>query len=425
MYYIIKPFNKNINPGGFSMKKKKLFLCICAGICVALIAVILIFIFKDNKESEKSYTHTQVDNAVKPNETLSSEDSSYSNLILHDFETSTEEINEVYNIEILSDNNYMDNTFLENFEIMNNVIDNFFVEDFDKSYIVADFYISDQETIYVNYYDIEKECADEKYNMPSSEFLFGNNTSEGGYMVQINEKLNNIWFSKNELNTILPSGLGYKKVYPYISCIRQVEDVEINLKDGKIKLSEMEERVLSFLNENFPMEVSQNISFGIADVRILDNGDYEGVCFKVRRIYKGIPFEYGSNVSADMYRDELNHDRGEVDYAVSTAPDTMLSFGCVNGTVVETEKITEMISADDAMKILSEKIGENSVYDVYGIELVYRECEIPEERTDEVDAILKPKWKFITINQNDNKYTLFYVDVVTGEITERFEYYYE
>ena len=45
---------------------------------------------------------------------------------------------------------------------------------------------------------------------------------------------------------------------------------------------------------------------------------------------------------------------------------------------------------------------------------------------DEIIATkLSPKWKIITINQNDNKYTLFYVDVVTGEITERFEYYYE
>ena len=56
---------------------------------------------------------------------------------------------------------------------------------------------------------------------------------------------------------------------------------------------------------------------------------------------------------------------------------------------------------------------------------MYRECEIPEERIDKLDAILKPKWKIITINQNDDKYTVFYVDVVTGEISERFEYYYE
>ena len=62
---------------------------------------------------------------------------------------------------------------------------------------------------------------------------------------------------------------------------------------------------------------------------------------------------------------------------------------------------------------------------MYGVELVYREI-IKAEEWDEIIATkLSLKWKIITINQNDDKYTLFYVDVVTGEITERFEYYYE
>ena len=84
-----------------------------------------------------------------------------------------------------------------------------------------------------------------------------------------------------------------------------------------------------------------------------------------------------------------------------------------------------MLSLSDALDILSESIGDNSVYDVYGTELVYRNCEIPEERVNGLDDILVPKWKIITKNRNDDKYTIFYVDVVTGEITERFEPYYE
>ncbi len=109
----------------------------------------------------------------------------------------------------------------------------------------------------------------------------------------------------------------------------------------------------------------------------------------------------------------------------SESPDTMMSFGCVGGTVAETSEITKMYSLGDALGMLSESIGSNSVYDVYGVELVYRNCEIPEENLSEIDDILEPKWKIITVNQNDDKYTIFYVDVVTGEITERFEYYYE
>ena len=349
----------------------------------------------------------------------------YNNLIYHEFKTSLENVEGVYNIEIQSDNGYQDRTFLENFEKMNDVIDKFFMEDFDKSYIAADFYISDEETIYVDYNDIEKECVDEKYNKPRAEFLFGNDTSNGGYMVQISEALNNVWFSRYSLGNIIPSQCEYSNVYQYISCKRQNEDVEINLKDMKIKLSEMEERVLKYLNNEFPIPVSEKIGFGIGDVRILNNGDYEGICFKVRRIYKGVPFEYGSTASSGLYNDKVNHERGEISYAVSEYPDTILAFGIINGTVVETGTISEIISLGNALDILSQKIGDNSKYDVYGVELVYRECEIPEEKECEIDAILRPKWKIITINQNDDKYTLFYIDVVTGEVTERFEYYYE
>ena len=407
------------------MKKKKKIVCVFTFIGIMLIVAIIILTFKSEGDLKKNLaTLSQIKENFQ-SDIQELKEGKYNNLIYHEFKTSLENVEGVYNIEIQSDNGYQDRTFLENFEKMNDVIDKFFMEDFDKSYIAADFYISDEETIYLDYNDIEKECVDEKYNKPRAEFLFGNDTSNGGYMVQISEALNNVWFSRYSLGNIIPSQCEYSNVYQYISCKRQNEDVEINLKDMKIKLSEMEERVLKYLNNEFPIPVSEKIGFGIGDVRILNNGDYEGICFKVRRIYKGVPFEYGSTASSGLYNDKVNHERGEISYAVSEYPDTILAFGIINGTVVETGTISEIISLGNALDILSQKIGDNSKYDVYGVELVYRECEIPEEKECEIDAILRPKWKIITINQNDDKYTLFYIDVVTGEVTERFEYYYE
>ena len=124
------------------------------------------------------------------------------------------------------------------------------------------------------------------------------------------------------------------------------------------------------------------------------------------------------------YVDDYYADYGEISYVESTSPDTIMTFGAVNGPIIEQETITEMISLDEAIYKLSESIGDISIYDVYGVELVYREILSTDESIPEVDARLVPKWKIITMNQNDDKYTLFYVDVVTGEITERFEYYY-
>lgn len=405
------------------MRKKKLLVGMSVVICIILIAVGVVFIADgtDNLNNSPISLKEVKENFQKDIQSL--KDGRYDNLIYHDFKASIEDVEGVYNIEIQTDKSYLDNTYLENFANMNAVIDKFFVEDFDKSYIIADFHMPDGETVEVGYHDIEKVCADEKYNTDRTEFLFGNEISNGGYMVQIAENLHHTWFSRGAFGEIQPSE--YKKVYPYVTCIRQIDDVEVKLMDKTVKLSEMEEKVLSYLNQEFPLPTNEAIDFGIGDVRILDNGEYDGICFKVRRIYKGVPFEYGSNVSSGMYIDELDNDGGELDYAVSAYPDTMLAFGLVNGTVVENKEISEMISLGTALQILSEKIGENSIYDVYGVELIYRNCAITEEHKDELDDILSPKWKIITVNQNDDKYTLFYVDVVTGEVTERFEYYYD
>lgn len=405
------------------MKKRKTILIICISFGIILVGIVIFFV--SGRQNNESSNIIPVKKATD-DETIMLGENKYSNLIIHDFEVGLTNVEELYNIEIQSNTDYQTRTFVENFEIMDKVINDFFVEEFDKSYITADFvFPGEEEIIYVGYNNIREKCAEEKYNSPETNFLFGNNTSEGGYMVQIDESLGHIWFSKNGFGSIQPSMHEYKQVYTYLSGKRQIEDAEINLKDRKVKLSEMEEDVLTFLNESFPVETSENIDFCIGDARVIANGNHDGICFQVRRVYKGVPFEYGPSFSSGMYVDELNSDGGELSYVESSSPDTMLGFGSVDGTIVETKSIDEMISLDAALSLLSDSIGENSIYDVYGVELVYRECTIPEEDMARIDSILEPKWKIITINQNDDKYTLFYVDVVTGEISERFEYYYE
>lgn len=391
--------------------------------CILITIVILFMVFSDDKPGSTSQVSVEeaIQNADSSNTNASNK---YDNLVIHDYKTSLGDIKEVYNLKIMTDKSYLNRTFIENFKRMDAAIDKFFMEEFDKSYIIADFHI-DGKTVEVGYNDIEKTCNSEAYDGEYMSYLFGNNTKQGGYMVQISESMINTWFSRYGLQSIHPSMKDYIGMYLYVSGNRQVDDADIKLKDGVIKLSEFEKKVLAYITESFPLETSDNVEFCIGDIRMIANGEYEAACFKLRRSYKGIPFEYGSNSSAGGFIDAYNHDAGELTYVESTHPDTMLSFGKVSGKVVETDTITDIISLDSAYDILSKKIGDNSVYDVYGVELVYRECVTKDKLEDGVDAVLKPMWKFITVNQNDDKYTLFYIDVVTGDITERFEYYYK
>ena len=412
-------------------KKKKIILGI--GACVVAIAVALVVILTkdDNPTLDNTLENKSTFEKAKENfdiDVQALKDGKYENLQCKDFTANIEGIEGLYNLDIEINKGYKQRTHLENIEIIDSAINKFFKEDFDKSFIEVDFNISSEESISINYTDIKTECVKDEYKDATMGFVSGRNTSEGGYMVQTTISLRNSWFSRYGLKDIGPfdgGTSGEKTSIFYVSCGRQEDDVELNLQDGKIMLSEMEEKALKYTNEEFPLPVSEGIRYGISQAFVIDNEEYDGISFIMTRIYKGVPFEYGSGGASGNYIDKLNHDAANIAYASSACVDTLVGFGFPDGIVVEKSEITEVISLGEALDLLSEQIGSNSVYDVYGVELVYRSCEVPEDREDEILEILKPVWKVITVNQNDDKYTLFYIDVVTGEITERFEYYYE
>lgn len=311
---------------------------------------------------------------------------------------------------------------------MDTTINRFFNEEFDKSFIEAEIYFDDEEggSEHIGYNDLESALSDSKYKdyhsrHNESMWLFGNNTSEGGYMVQIDDGLTNVWFSKYGLKEIESND--YNKGYLYLMGERQGEDFEVTLSDKSVKISELENKCLEYLNKDFILPVPENISYEIGDAYTLKNGDKDAVCFLIRRVYKGIPFECGSNGASGEYNDKVGHDHGLIYYADSNSPDTLMGFGKTDIKVNEIEKIDKILDLNNAMKILSDRIGTNSTYNVKGAELIYREEPVENNNYDCVK--LTPKWKIVTLNQNDDKYTLFYVDAVTCEVTERFEYYYE
>lgn len=409
------------------MKKKGIILA-ATGVIVILVVAILLLLPKEEKGAGKvkdSAELAQIKSDFQKG-IQGLKDGKYANLIYKDFEASIEDVEGVYRLEIKANTEYKDRTFLENVRVMKNIVEKFFNEDFDKSFISVDIKLPDEDDeIKVPYDEVEEKCSGTIYDSYEQLWFFGNEVRTGGYMVQMIHNLNGAWLSRGKLGDIGSFEHMNKKFCPYLSGKRQGDDIEVNLKDGKITLSEMEKRVNEYMKNHFPLEIADGISYGIGRAMILDNGEYEGLSFTMTRIYKGIIFEYGNGHAGGGYRDELGHDAAILAYAESEHVDTMMSFGFTNGTVTETEEIKEILPLEDALRLLSESIGENSVYDVHGVELVYRNVQIPEEEKLEINDRLDPKWKITTINQNDDKYTLFYVDVVTGEITQRFEYYYE
>lgn len=415
------------------MKKKQIILTLCALVCMALLVAAVGVMFPEEEVGGGASESTQSERGAttpvsfaKAKESFAKDiqalkEGTFENLKYNEFVGSLETIEGLYNLEVYKDVSYKERSNLENFAIMKTAIDSFFMEDFDRSFIMAEFYIND-EVKKVRFDDVETVCTDEIYKQASLEYLFGQDSENSKYMVQTSASLLNTWFSKYGLGTVMPGD--FVKSYPYIAGIRQNEDVVLHLKDGDITLSDMEVKVMDYIENGFPLPTSEGVSYQIAEANITENGEYDCVNYSLRRVYKGIPFEHGAFTTGGMYSDEVDHERGQLAYLESSSPDSMAGFGFVNGAVVQTQEISDIIPLSGALQLLSDKLGENSIYDVYGVEIVYRNTLEKDEIPEGLENKLVPQWKIITINQNDDKYTLFYVDVVTGEITERFEYYY-
>lgn len=409
------------------MKKKKMVVGICGAVCIALLGVGALLLSGNKKEdsgegeSSKKLQLVEVEK-IKTEQILAElKMSKYSNLMFENLPCYIDMSEGLYKIKIEKDTSFEDKTYLENLQTIDKVINDFYGEDFDKSYIEADFYPGNDTVITKAYTELEEVCKDTNYNeVYDTGFIYGD---DGKHMVQMTEALSNVWLCRQGFASRLADSVNNR--YIYSSCVRTTEDMNVNLKDKTVKLSEMEAKVLEYMENDFPLPYGDNIQYGIAEARIIEEEglDYNGIRFVLRRIYKSIPFEYGSEGARGEYIDEYDHDCGTLIYAESDKVDTLAMFRYVNSSAIELEQIKKVISLDTALGLLSKRIGENSVYDVHNVEMVYRAIYTLDEKYAE--EIYTPRWKVATINQNDNKYTIFYIDAVSGEITERFEYYYE
>lgn len=416
------------------MDKKKVLILASVLLCVIMFTVELSLI---EMNTDKFRNIDQIKREVQ-DEIKAVRLGKYSNLTATDFELDLNEVEQIYNIQILKagsgqyssllepvlptvDNesyeelvlkSYKDRDLGENFKVMNEVIDKFFQGKWDTSYLVVDFFV-DGGHHEVSYDEFVEYELDKTYENGEGVWIFGNAISKDGYMIQTQDSLLNTWFSKGGFGDILPSMMKAKAVYSYLSGVRVGEDVLLHLKDGDIWLSEMEERVLQYLNTDaFPLPRTDGISYIIAEVRVIEIGAYEGICFRVRRIYGGIPFEYGEGVP-----DLKNRDSGEISYVESESPDTMLSFGHVGGSVEQLYEIKRILSMEAVLESLSDYLNKAMMYEIQGIELIYRDTRISETASKDVQEVLEPKWKFIVQTKGTKYRNDYYVDVVTGEVS--------
>ena len=413
------------------MWKKKIFILGAVLLCVVLFGIEFSML---EKETDKFRNIEQVKEEFQ-NDIRELRWGRYSNLSASDFVGTIEAIEKLYQIQILKpgseeystllnsiygdyvSEDYEDRTLRENFTIMVETIDAFFQDGWNTSDLVVDFWV-DEAHLEISYDEFVAYELAKSYEDGRNVWIFGNAVSKGGYMIQTQDSLRNTWFSKGGFDgEIHPSTLKPKAVYYYLSGVRNDEDVLLHLADGDIWLSELEENVLEYLNaDTFPLPKAQGISYAIGEARVIQNANYEGVCFKVRRVYGGVPFEYNYFLGYDS----SNHDNCEIAYVESDTPDTLLLFGQTDGIVKCVSEVKEILTLQEALKILSDYLTKDVRYEVQGIELIYRDVQNSDEVSKNVQEVFVPKWKFLVQTIGTKYKYYYYVDAVTGEVSYRY-----
>ena len=198
-------------------------------------------------------------------------------------------------------------------------------------------------------------------------------------------------------------------------------DDEYELQNGKISIRE----AITFVENYFKNQLPYDISMG-AEKRVAKVGVYEisegNLCleFNIVRILDGMETEYGSSYGmggSGLYTDEICQ-------AMMVDVDDIDQYILLNNTLKfekEGKPAAEVVSLESALQSVSDKIGKNSLYNVMEARMAYRK-KIINDRQFENEYECIPCWIIRCENQVDGRETIFYINLINGNIDYQTSY---
>lgn len=413
------------------MKKNKkvviLIICILAIVIIAINAKFGGSTQKDNigKTKNVDMVFKQLEDDVN-----NAKSGKYANLKIKNLNIDVKNTEDLYQINIIPNYDYTKNTYKENVEAVKSVINTFYGENIntDAAMVYIPAANEDDDMTEYSFQDFQKLVDEDKISGDGYFLVFKDNRENGekGFL-QIDPSLVSIWLSKGELESTSPMyGYNTKKVYNF-TLNENVSEDKVMLKDGEITIEEAKNFIENYLNNSLPYKKNDDFIYEVAEIRILDADGQDAIGACVRKKYNEISFDYIDGTTEGIYNSDFWDDRGELCMAKTNEIDNICGLGGDTYFIEKYgKKIKKMYSFDDALKTVSDSIGENSVYDIYGAEIIYQFT--PVNKKDDDGEVSKYKgrlqWKIVARNENDDKDTWFYVDIETGKLSHRFKQIY-
>lgn len=225
---------------------------------------------------------------------------------------------------------------------------------------------------------------------------------KGKYMELADTYNNNPKTEFDSVATYYPDGDNLEDKY-------ELDNGSISIRDA-VKFAEY------YWAECMPFDTAKDVEKKVRQVEVykLKNGKY-CIYHEMTRKFNGLMFEYEYPFEN---RAGLNY---YFDFGITIMVDTddideLLGTG--NRWMVEEtgKKSYEAVSMKSAMDKVSNTIGSNSKYEVQRIEMIYRQQMIPYEN-DYIEFKGIPCWRMQCKNESNNTMTMFYVNLIDGNIS--------
>lgn len=355
----------------------------------------------------------------------------YTNLTFQDIIPYCTPLDKVYEIEDYPLDNYKGITDeKEMYEEQMKLINHYIGTDLDDKYFSCGYYDLDTDE-YASFTEFKHDLLDNGKKMDATWLGYIDNTYNGNNKqeirsAEIQRTLVNVFFDNGEAYELIPEEIreaeetsgGISDMCELVGTYYAYEDDDrlddvYRLQDGEMSVRAAIEFVNDYINNGLMIEGNENVKLQVSKVYAYKLND-EYYCYRfviTRNIYgmlmRATGIGYDGNdlrivvdiTGAYMVRtDKLDS------YAGRT---TRLNCKVLN----ETDKV---ISLDTALRHISESIGDNSKYIVTSAEMAYMYVHVEDLTVN--GGTMIPSWLIKCINEVDNSYTDFYVNMRTGDV---------
>lgn len=247
-----------------------------------------------------------------------------------------------------------------------------------------------------------RDVAGEKY-------LWWNNSTGFPHWVNKGKAYNMVKTDNTKISSWIPSDMERNTARYYND--GQYDDIKIKLSNGDYSVGEA---VDYFENEylgSLPFTYDEKYTLNVSNIDVYNiKDDVNGYVFNFSSAWNSIPFD--SREEFFSYED-MSYQYTILGQALMIEKDDIDTVVNLNMPDVKEvgEPIENICSLETAVDILSDKLTHGVKFDLLTIEFIYK----GDYNDDYTKVYMKPSWRFIAFNPNDNLYYCAYVDAVSGE----------